>query len=71
MAASPTSDALRVRVHAETLAALTDWQARALRRRGIRPSYGDLVDAMACLVEANDLDLVDALETRGRRRGAG
>jgi hypothetical protein len=51
----------RVRLSRSAYVTLTEWQLRALRERGVKPSYSDLVDTMVDLIEGHELDVTTAL----------
>ncbi len=56
----------RVRLSRAAYVTLTEWQLRALRETGTKPSYSDLVDTMVELVEARELDIAGALHNGGQ-----
>ena len=58
----------RVRLSWAAYVTLTEWQLRALRETGTKPSYSDLIDTMVEMVEAQELDVAGALRD-GEQRG--
>lgn len=60
-AASPT----RVRLHRDTLVALHEWQADALRQGGTPPPYGKLLDQAVAMAKASGNDLVALMHAEG------